>query len=255
MPSRLPDHAWVARFRAAMSAVTAAYREGDYETALAKTEDLKDRSLTTAPYCFFRGSMLHHLGRFEEAEASLREGLFLERNHRQQALAMNTLASVLMDQTRFAEAIEFYERAGRAWPDRGAAHRGIAEVSLRQCSDLPKALLEARRAVEIDEHAEGMPKEILEHRLGEDLAVLAWALAANSADASEVESTLSRALQLCSTNSKPALALVHYHAGRAYSALQMREKSEEHFRQAAEIDRQGICGRMARTAISKSGQS
>lgn len=254
MRSRLPDHEWVARFRAAISSTTAAYREGDYETALAKTEDLKDGSLTTAPYCFFRGSMLHHLGRFEEAEASLRESLFLERNHRLQALAMNTLASVLMDQKRFAEAIEFYERAGRVWPERGAAHRGIAEVSLRQGRDLPKALLNARRAVEIDERAEGMPKEILEHRLGEDLAVLAWALAANAHDAREVESTLSRALQLCATNSKPALALVHYHAGRAYSALQMTEKSEEHFRQATEIDRKGTYGRMARAAISQSGQ-
>src|SRR5436305_4233484 len=59
----------------ALEAVISAYREGDYETALQKTEALKPGISKTAEYCFFRGSMLHHLGRFDEAEASLREGL------------------------------------------------------------------------------------------------------------------------------------------------------------------------------------
>ncbi len=91
-----------------------------------------------------------------------------------------------------------------------------------------------------------MKKEALDSRLGEDLAVLAWAVAANSGEAREVESLLAEAFQLCGTKSKPILAQFHYHAGRAYEALKLLEKSREHFRQAIEIDPQGNFGRLAR---------
>ena len=102
----------------AISAVMAAYRDGDYRTALQKAESLKDGSSNTAEYCFFRGSMLHHLGKFDEAESNLREGLAFETDPRQRALVYNVIASVLMDQERFPESIAFFENAGRAWPDR-----------------------------------------------------------------------------------------------------------------------------------------
>jgi hypothetical protein len=95
MTFRPPSRESLLRMKNALEAVSSAYRAGDYATALDKTEDLKNGSEATAPYCFFRGSMLHYLGRFSEAEASLREGLFLEEKPRQRALAFNTLASVL----------------------------------------------------------------------------------------------------------------------------------------------------------------
>src|SRR2546428_9550502 len=164
----------------AINAVMAAYRCGDYRTALQRAESLKDGSSNTAEYCFFRGSMLHHLGKLDDAESNLREGLALETDPRQRTLVYNVIASVLMDQERFPESIAFFENAGRAWPDRGANHRGIAEVWLRQGREFSEALDHARQAVEIDRHATGMKKEALDSRLGEDLAVLAWAVAANS---------------------------------------------------------------------------
>ncbi len=104
----------------AINAVMAAYRGGDYRTALQRAESLKDGSSNTAEYCFFRGSMLHHLGKLDDAESNLREGLALETDPRQRALVYNVIASVLMDQERFPESIAFFENAGRAWPDRGA---------------------------------------------------------------------------------------------------------------------------------------
>jgi len=156
-----------------------------------------------------------------------------------------------MDQERFAEAVEFYQLAHRAWSDRGASLRGIAEVWLRQGRELPEALKQAQQAVAIDKRATGLPKEALEHRLGEDLAVLAWALAANSAGVGTVEFLVAEALRLCSSGAKAILAQVHYHAGQVYLALQNAEKSQEHFRQAAEIDPQGIFGAMARSTISQ----
>jgi tetratricopeptide (TPR) repeat protein len=166
----------------------------------------------------------------------------------------NTIASVLMDQGRFPEAIAFFENAGSAWPDRGSSHRGVAEVWLRQGREFPEALEHARQAVEIDRPASGMKKEALDTRLGEDLATLAWAVAANSTvaansgAAAEVDSQLTESFKLCGTKTKPILAQIHYQAGKAYEALKMPEKAREHFRQAAEVDPNGIYGRLARAA-------
>ena len=243
----------------AINAIMAAYREGDYEAGLQKAEALKDPLnplKKSAEYCFFRGTMLHHLGRLQEAEASLREGLPLEENPQQRALVYNTLATVLMDQGRYPEAITFFENAASAWPDRGSSHAGIAEVWLRQGREFPEALVHARQAVEIDRAASGMKKEALETRLGEDLAVLAWAVAANSTTSStatseaakEVDSLLAEAFHLCGGKTKPVVAQVHYHAGKAYESLLQGEKACEHFRQAAEADPKGTYGRLARAA-------
>jgi tetratricopeptide (TPR) repeat protein len=193
--------------------------------------------------------MLRQLGQFREAESCLREGLPLQPDNRLKALNYNTLATVLMDQERYAESIAFFENAGRAWPGRGSNQRGIAEVWLRQGRELPEALNHARQAVEIDRSATGLKKELLDQRLGEDLAVLAWAVAANSGGAHEVESLLTEAFSLCA-KTNPILGQVHYHAGRAYAALQMMETGHEHFRQAAQIDPQGIFGRLARAMLS-----
>src|ERR1700746_3406150 len=203
----------------AIDAIMAVDRGCVYENGLQTNEALKDTYnplKKSAEYCFFRGTMLHHLGRLEEAEASLREGLPLEEDPRQRALVYNTIASVLMDQGRFPEAIAFFENAGSAWPDRGSSHRGVAEVWLRQGREFPEALQHARQAVEIDRAASGMKKEALDTRLGEDLATLAWAVAANSTMAAnqgattEVESLLAESFKLCGPKTKPILAQIHY---------------------------------------------
>jgi len=38
-------------------------------------EGAKGKSLEESAYLYFRGAMLHHLGRLPEAEASLRKGI------------------------------------------------------------------------------------------------------------------------------------------------------------------------------------
>lgn len=233
-----------------INAVIESYRQGDYETALQETEGLKSGFSKSAEYCYFRGSMLFHLGRFEEAESSLREGLPMEENPSQKALVYNTLASLFLQQGRYPEAIAFFENAGRAWPARGANQRGVAEVWLRQKRELQLGLDHARRAVEIDRRATGLTKEAIDSRLGEDLAVLAWAVAENSGSLSEVESLLTEALPLVGTKTRPTLAEAYYHAGRAYEALKVMGKAVEHFRQAAQLDPQGIWGRLARERLT-----
>ena len=227
-----------------------AYRAGDYALALEETEKLRHGNFKTPEYCFFRGAVLHKLGQFREAETSLREGLPLQPNDRLRALSYNTLAEILMDQERFEESIECFRDAGRAWPGRGSNLRGVAEVWLRRGHRLLEALESARQAVEIDRRAEGMVQEALDQRLGEDLALLAWALAANSGHPSEVESLLAEAFRLCGTESRPVLAQLHYHAAKAYKALGVINKSQEHFCCASEIEPQGVFGRLARAEMS-----
>jgi hypothetical protein len=56
---------------------------------------------------------------------------------------------------------------------------------------------------------------------------------------------LAKAFPLCGTKTKPILAQIHYHAGKAYETLKMQEKAGDHFRQAMEIDPHGIFGRLA----------
>lgn len=227
-----------------MKAVMTAYRAGDYETAIEKAEKLKDGAKKTPEYCCVRGEMLHHAGRLDEAQASLREALPLHDDPREKALVYDMLASVLMDQARYTEAIAFYDSAGRAWPDRGSNQRGIAEVWLRQGRELKEAADCARQAVEIDRRATGMTKEALDTRLGEDLAVLAWAVAANSGDVGQVDRLVTEAFQLCDRKTKPILSQIHYHAGQAYEALNIPERSQDHFRLAREIDPKGIFARL-----------
>jgi tetratricopeptide (TPR) repeat protein len=233
----------------ALSSLMTAYRDADYALALEETEKLRLGSSRTPEYFFFHGAILHKLGQLHEAEASLREGLPLQPNDRLRALSYNTLAEILMDQGRFEESVECFRKAGQAWPGRGSNLCGVAEVWLRQGRYISEALDSARQAVEIDRHAEGMVKEALDQRLGEDLALLAWAVAANAGTLSEVELLLGEAFPLCGTKSKPVLAKVHYHAGRAYKTLKVSEKSQKHFGHSIEFEPNGVFGGLARAEM------
>ena len=222
-----------------------AYRNGDYEGALRIIEGAKGKSLEESAYLYFRGAMLHHLGRLPEAQASLRKGIPLEEHRQWKALAQGTPGAVLMDQERYPEAIAVLENSVKAWPDRGSSHRVIAELWLRQNRELGTALDEARHALEIDRAARGLPQQSLDSRVGEDLATLAWAEAANGASVAAVEGMLSEAAPLCARQAKAIQAQFHYHAGRAYQLLNLPEKSAEQFGWAAEIDPHGQYGRTA----------
>jgi tetratricopeptide (TPR) repeat protein len=241
------------RLMSVMDEVVNAYRVGDYETALQKTEGLKKGRVKTPEYYFFRGAMLVELGRAVEAEANLREGLLLEKNPRSVALVWSRLGSTLLDQGRFEDALGCFENSLRIFPNRGGSHRGIAEVRLRQNREIEEALSQALRAVEIDRAETALDAKTRNANLAEDLAVLAWAVAATSADVSRVNDLINEALPLCSDETKPTLAKLHYHAGRAYSTLKMPEKSVYHFKQASGLDPQGSFGRLAREALAVAG--
>lgn len=227
-----------------------AYRRGDYKRALKESDGLRIGPYVTAAYYFFRGGMLFQLGAFVEAEARLREALRLEENARLRALVFGQLGTIVLEQQRFDEAISFFEDSIRAFPDRGGAHRGIAEVRLRQGRELGEALNRAEKAVSMDQKVSGLDGEAGSINVAEDLGVLAWAVAEVTHNQADVERLLGEAFPLCGTLSVPMLAKLHYHAGESYKALRAADKVLEHLRKSAEVDPQGIFGRMASSKIA-----
>jgi tetratricopeptide (TPR) repeat protein len=225
------------------------YRRGDFQAVLRKSEALKDGSTKTAAYCFFRGKALYQLGRLAEAEASLQEARSLEQDERRVALSTEALGYALLEQQRYADAVACFESCIRIWPDRGCGHRAVAEAMLRQ-GKAADAVVRARRAAAIDRNAQALSDEIHNLNLGEALATLAWAVAADSGDASEVTNLVAEALPLCGNDNKPILGQLHYYAGRAYGALGIAESSADHFEQAIAADPQGNYGRLARAAAA-----
>jgi tetratricopeptide (TPR) repeat protein len=228
--------------------VTDAYRRGEYEEGLRLAETLKKGRTETAAYCFHSGKLLYELGRLDEAEGTLRAGLARENASRPKALAREALGRVLLELERYEEATESFEACVLDFPQRGAGHRGVAEVWLRQGIQSDDALTRARQAAELDRAASGLKKEIYNFNLGEASAALAWAVAVQSRDGAEVDKLVARAMLLCREESKPLAAQVNYHAGMAYAALGNTSQSAHYFRAAAEVDPSGNFGRRATAA-------
>ncbi|HET8549986.1 MAG TPA: tetratricopeptide repeat protein [Bryobacteraceae bacterium] len=266
MPEFLPEVAvvcivlfvaWTVRYigrgQFALRAVMSAHKRGDHATALRKADGLKRTPAEPAPYFFFRGASLYHLGRLDEAEKTLREGLSHEKDDHAAALVRETLGTTLLEEGRYDEARACFEDCARSMPNRGGGHRAVAELLLRKGACAEEALARARQAVDMDRSAPVWNHDVHRLNLSESLATLAWAVAALSGNAEEVERLLSEAFALCGTDVKPVLAQLHYHAGRAYSALGKPEKGSHHFVEAVRADPAGNFGRLAR-AHEQAGQ-
>jgi tetratricopeptide (TPR) repeat protein len=193
--------------------------------------------------------MLYELGKLEEAEAHLRETLTLHLafndDARRVALTNEAIGYTLMERGRYKEAIAYFDACTREWPDRGCAHRAVAEAWLRQ-GDGVQGLSHARRAAEIDRAAKALNAEIHNLNLAEALATLAWAVAESSSDAAQVDRLVEEAVPLCGNRAKPILGQIHYHVGRAYAAVGLAERSTQHLEQAMAVDPRGNFGRLAR---------
>ena len=242
----------VKKFQATVKLVDEACRKGEYERGLHLAEDLKKQRRTIPPaYWFLRGKLLYQLGRLPDAESCFRTELTLEADSRRKALAREALGRVLMEEKRYDAAIASFEASAEDCSDLGIGHCGIAEAYLRQGIRAADALGSARLAVEIARAARARHKQLQDMDLAEAMATLAWAVAAHSADASEVDRLVADAFPLCSEEYKPIQAHLHFLAGGAYSALGgrgAREKSADYFQQAAAADPQGNFGRLAKAA-------
>ena len=82
--------------------------------------------------------------------------------------------------------------------------------------------------------------------LGEDLALLAWAIASNEPDVRRVSALATEAVALCPPEvSVPSAAQVHFHLGCAYAMLGDDANSRQHYLETARLDQQGHWGASA----------
>jgi tetratricopeptide (TPR) repeat protein len=247
---------WIRWCRSVIYASVAAFRRGDYEGQLREAERLKN--WIPAEHLLFRGMALYELGRFKEAEESLRQSLPMRKDQQKRATCEGMLGMVLREQQRFEEAMACFESALGVKPQSGSLNREIAKTLLRQGTQPGEALRQARKALEIDQAhrsaklnttAPKLDAEIRDTALGESLSTLAWAEAVNSGSASEVERLLRESLDHCMENHVPAMAEFHYHAGRAWAAIGKTEPSIRELHLAVKLDSGGNTGRLARAAI------
>src|SRR5581483_1004086 len=114
-----------------LDSVMDAYRRGDYEAAGKIAEGFREIGEESA-YTFYRGSMLMHLGRFQEAEPLQRRNVLLQSQPQLSALSYSMLGQNLQEQGQYEEAMDCFEAALRRWPAKGSIHRHMAELHLRR---------------------------------------------------------------------------------------------------------------------------
>jgi tetratricopeptide (TPR) repeat protein len=227
-----------------IEAVLNPFRAGDYESALEAAESIKAASGECHEYCFYRGTLLMYLSRFEESEKWLRKLVAIpQSDNKLSALGWSTLGALYLAQRRLDEAMDCFEQALTAWPERGSAYRDIAEVWLRRGDSPSEALKNATIAVEKDRTRDHGAKEVHDLNLGENLATLAWATAVVSRDQKQVDQLVTEAADLVRGGSVQTVA-------QAHSALNNLSKSAQHFDEAARIDPKGLWGRAARAAAA-----
>lgn len=241
----MEDLRQASRQHAAIQAVLGAFQSGDYAAALAASEELKENGRETACYCFYQGGLRRNLGDPAAAEQWLRKAQPLETDPRLAVLTTEALAEVLLEQGRYDEARTTFEASLRQGPERSSSDRGIAETWLRQGERLDLALNRAKAAVAKQQAREDDPAG--KYNLAENLALLAWAIAAAEPDSFRVQSLAREASALISPReSVPTAAQVQFHLGCAYAALSDDAHSRNHFAEAARIDPHGHWGAAAR---------
>ena len=219
-------------YRAAMDNMIEAYRHGDYEGAI-------QASMGMDPY--FHGSMLMQLGHFAEAQQWLEQVIARQKEPKLLALANTTLGQLFLQQQRYDEAQKLFETALALWPDRASTHRDIAELWMRR--DNPsEGLRWASRAVDKERAGEGVTPETQKTNLCEELATLAWAVAATSHDRAEVDRLTAEAVAVAADNPVSSTAQIHFQIAQAYSLLDDTATSGRHFEEAARFDPKGLWG-------------
>lgn len=226
-----------------------AFHEGDYKLALKRCEALGKNSQR---YFHLRGILLYKVGRLEESERLLREGILVEcKAPRDLSLIHEALGTTLIDLGRLDEAIISFEQSLRKGPERSARHRAVAGAWLTAGVEPAKALANAQVAARIaysDSVSDPDPEKM---DLCEAVSTLAWAVAVNAKDEWEIGKLDRETSALCNAKNKPAAALMHYCMGRAYSELGKTKPASDHFTQAAAAEPQGNYGRLATAALEE----
>lgn len=225
--------------------VISAFKRGFYQAALGATDKLMYDGNPTADYCFYRGEMLMHLGKLKEAEPLLRQSLELDPDKNIAMQAQTSLGNLMLALGRCDEALETYQLSLRLEPNSSATKRAMAEAYLVK-GDTAEAL----RLAHLAAGSQSATSDYENRFLGERLATLAWAMAANEATAEEVTELVKRAVDTVGMDVVSSTAQVHTQAGAAFAALGDKETSTYHLGKAAMIDMNGLWGRRAKAMLS-----
>ena len=233
----------------AMQKIVGIYKKGDYDEALAATDELKQNGKETAGYCFMRGALLFEKAEWAEAEQLLRKSISMEGDEQLLALSYSSLGQLLMKTERYDQAMNCFENGLRKWPKKGGLRRDMAEAVLRRGGDPQQALKLAKQAVDDESDPSSSEEGVRGINMAENLATLAWAVANAEGPRAEVEKLAARAIPLVGNEVVSSTAHVHYHLGLAYVALEDFETTRKHMESAAQVDPTGRWGRDAKKML------
>jgi tetratricopeptide (TPR) repeat protein len=202
---------------------------------------------------FVRGEILLTAGRYPEAEAVLHGGLSGAQTPVDGFMTLEALGNVLMDTGRYEEAERCFESVRDLRPGRSVARRAMAELLLRQGKEPERALELAGRALAVY-RGSLLERLTCPERLGETLAVHAWALALHGSTSEAIEQ-IEQALQGRVRKNRPAFAHVRFLAGMTMKSLGRSTEAAEHFRGGRETDPTGRWGTLCAAALGESGSS
>ena len=236
----------------AIDAVMKPYRKGDYQAALEAAEAFRYEGEVSPSYCFYRGANLMHLGRLPEAETWLRRNIEMRKKNetRHISIGYTSLGHLLLLSGRFDEAMECFHKSMSLCPQRSSGYRHMAEGLLLAGGDAADALRWAKQSVEKGKSDKEISLALRKLILGESLATLAWAVAAESHNTPEVARLTDEAVASVGTDTLSSTAQVLYQCGRAFAALGDNDKSMHYFEKTAALDLQGEFGRAARAALA-----
>src|SRR6185369_1104905 len=164
--------------------MTAGYFTGQYAGALNFCKLLENSGVDQG---VFRGAILMELGQLEEAERVMQQALAREKNPKLTALANCCLGDIFLQQKRYDLALACYQAALQTYPERAATERAIAAVWLHRGGNPSKALECARSAFAKERAGSPEVPQLKANNLSIAAATLAWAVAASSGDAAEVQ--------------------------------------------------------------------
>jgi tetratricopeptide (TPR) repeat protein len=226
-----------------------ALKRANYAEALRRVDLFLRLRPQSAGLLYTRGTILWLAGRQVEAEDALRQSLAAGQTRAEvlQALPLENLAYVLIEQGRYTEAIRSLEGSIKILPDRGGPYVPLAETYLRQKSEPQKALQLADQAIELKEKS-ATQKRSNRQAYADAWALRAWALGLLGRRAESNES-MQKALVESNREYKPNFAGTLYHLGQALLSQGNQSAAVEKFSEARGLDPSGNYGSLAVRAL------
>ena len=221
-----------------MHSVMEAYRKGDYQLALERTDKIDPAFNDRFGEFRIRATIHYRRQEFDEAEIMVRKALVAQWDARRASQLLVLVSSVLLEKGQYSEAGKALDGASELDRLNGSVDRIRALLLLRQG-------LEPVRALELSQKALVCP----ENEKGLALAVRAWALGENGREA-EARTAIEHAWDLPSTKaSKPDMAEIAFYAGQALRYCAVSISSERYFIKSVEADPHGLFGALSNLAL------